>query len=124
MGVEVEAEGVKRRTSGGAFRARLGGRGDAGGKAGSLFRAAAASGILKAGEAGAGETEVDVVGVVAVSSVAVANMLIVVETGEAGPESTSAGGMSLGGVVLSEGDSGSGIRCGEGGIDVSSSLEA
>lgn len=74
------------------------------------------------GEAGAGETEVDVVGVVAVISVMDVLILMDVEMGDAGPERTRAGGMNLAGGVRSNasswGESGRGMRWGEGGGDI------
>lgn len=101
-------DGVGRRAAatGGGLRARLGGRGDAGGNAGSLGLVA----VGKAGEVGAGEADVEVVGVVKVISVA--DVLNEVDIGETGPERTSVGGIdeSVGGMV---GEEGSGMRRGE-----------
>lgn len=121
-------DGVDRRAKGGGLRARLGGSGDAGGKAGNLVRAEgdgdamsllffrAAAPKTKAGETGAGETDVDVVGVVTVNSVA--DMLREVERGDVGPESMSAGGAGLTGVELTRGDGGNGMRWGEEGREI------
>ena len=91
-------EGVTRRASGSGLRARLAGRGDAGGNAGSLR--VVLSGPWSIGDAGAGETEVEVVGVVAVISVV--DMLMDADSGDAGPESMRAGGTNFAEGVMSD----------------------
>lgn len=133
VGAEVN-EGVLRRARGGGLRARLGGRGDAGGKAGSFARVddEPVSIFFKvsvfeldprphenAGDIGAGEADADVIGVEIETSVV--NMLTVVERGEDGPESTSAGGIDLKNAestARNGGDGGRGIECGDSGREI------
>jgi hypothetical protein len=106
------SEGVDLRTSGGGLRAKFGGRGDAGGKAGSLAPAPLVFVLVlmgNAGEVGAGDVEVEVVGVVAVTSV---NVLNEVDMGDVG-ESTTAGGIAWSNPG-NAGEGGSGIRWAEG----------